>query len=159
MTTMPAVLIQRFALGGAITGVSPVGTLVDSEETIYRGRIRKISGLTDGGLVDVDTSIVCGYRVSSILASVPGVTALAFHVVDHDGHSTYAGTLSLTSGNGYIDWRNNGILVPPGFSFKVIGTGTLSGDGQIMFVFANGWHQSGFENASILGKSISPPGP
>jgi hypothetical protein len=131
-------------------------SFVDTEETIYRGRIRKLSGLTDGGLVDIDTTIVCGYRVTQILVDVPGISALNFYVLDYAGHTVSAGSLSLTSGEGYIDWRNNGVLVPPAFSFKVVGTGTVTTAGQIMFVFSQGWQQSGFEGATILGRSSLP---
>jgi hypothetical protein len=135
-------------------------SIVDTVETKNRGRIRKLSGLTDGGFVDIDLDcIVCGYRVTQVLASLPGISALSFFVDDYDDCESGAGSVSLSSGDGYIDWRNNGVLVPPGFKFRVVGTGELSDVGQIMFVFSQGWQQSGFEGAAILGMSNSPPVP
>jgi hypothetical protein len=140
------------AVNGAVT--TSTASFADTIETLNRGRIRKISGLTDGGLIDIDINEnKCGYRVSQVLATLPGISALTFYVDDYAGNAASAGSVSLSSGNGYLDWRNNGVLVPPSFSFRVVGTGTLTSAGQMMFVFSQGWQQSGFEGATILGKS------
>jgi hypothetical protein len=158
MITVPAVLIQQFESGASVTGATPSGaTFADTEETLYRGRIRKLTGLTDGGLVDTDiAAISCGYRVLQAQISLPGISAVAFHVYDHDGDKSSAGSVSLTSGDGYKEWLNNGVFIPPGFTFRAVGTGTLSGDGQIVFVFGNGWSPSMFEVSTVLGKSYMP---
>lgn len=125
----------------------------DTLETLHRGRVRKLGGLVDGGLVDTNGSVLAaGYRVQQAMATLPGITALNFYVVDHDGHDTFVGSVSLTTGNGYLDWRNNGVFVPPRSTFKVVGTGTLSADGQITLVFGQGWIVSMFDGMAVLGK-------
>ena len=131
----------------------------DSVETIRRGRYRQYSNLADGGLISIaEANAYNGYRVRNVLVSAAGLTAVSFYIVDRDGGSSNAGSITLTSGDGYNEWRNGGLIVAPGCSFKAVGTGTASAEGRIMFVLGEGWGSSAFDGALEIGSSNLPPG-
>lgn len=131
----------------------------DSETTIRRGRYRVYSNLTDCGLITIPESVAFnGYRIRNALVNAPGISAVDFYIVDRDGNSVSAGSITLTSGAGYNEWRNGGLIVAPGCKFKAVGTGTASADGEIMFILGEGWGASIFDQAGELGSSNLPPG-
>jgi hypothetical protein len=132
----------------------------DSEETIRRGRYRVFSGLEDGGLIDIPETIARnGYSIKTVLVNIPTLTAVNFNIIDRDGNSVNAGYVTLTTGVGYKEWLNGGVIVPPDCKFQVVGTGSVTSDGQIMFVLGEGWGTSMFDAAPQLGASNLPPGP
>lgn len=153
--------------GQTVTGTSSGATCVvdgsssdtqDSAETIQRGRYLEYFGLVDGGLVDLPDSLDAeGFTLVNVRVSLPGITAVEFVVVDSSGDEFSAGSISLTLGRGYTEWRNGGLLVPPNCSLKAVGTGTLSSAGQLMFVLGKGWGQNFFTNIGGLGTSDVPP--
>jgi len=132
---------------------------VDPEEAVRRGRYRSYARATDGGLIDIsEANARFGYRVTNTLISMPGFTEVNFYIVDRDGDAASAGALALTSGNGYVSWRHRGLLVPPGCQFKVVGTGTASSDGEIIFYLEGiGWGVDIFDSAPSLGQCSLPP--
>lgn len=156
--------------GLTITGVSSSATcdvdgtvteteFTDNNETVRRGRYRAYSNLSDGGLVTIPESVAYqGYRVRQVFVTIPGMTAIDFYVVDRDGYSVSAGSVSLTSGSGYKDWTNYGVLVAPGCKFRVVGTGAATAVGEIMMVMVDKWQASIFDQAGELGSSNLPPG-
>jgi len=148
-----------------VDGVVTSGGLLDSNESVRRGRYRRYHHLIDGGLVDIDDINASGdpvawngHTVRNVLVSAPGITAVNFFIVDRDGNDVFAGTASVASGNAYYEWRNKGILVAPGCKFKIVGTGTLSDTGRVMFVIDKGWAASTFDDDPQLGKSNRPAG-
>jgi len=156
---IPTVIVHQINNGGSLTGVAPVGSpLVDSGQTVRRGRYRKFSALTDGGLIDIPETVARnGYKILSVLVNIPGMSSASFYVVDRDGNDVGATSITLTGGVGYREWRNFGLLVAPGCSFRVTGVGTASADGQVMFVLGDGWGHSMFDSAPQLGSSSLPP--
>lgn len=150
--TISVGLVTADAIGDVEANV-----VLNTGESIERGRYLKYYKLTDGGLVDFPKPFD-GFRVISVLATLPGVTAINCFVVDQDGSPAFASGTTLTTGNGYLEWRNGGVLVPPSCKFKVVGAGTLSSAGQIMFVLGKDWGPSVFEGFPGLGKQNLPPG-
>jgi hypothetical protein len=150
------------APSGATCDVDGVVTLVgdcDSNETIKRGRYRRYCNLADGGLIDIEESVaINGFRVKDVLISAPGITAVIFYVVDRDSNAVCAGSATVTTGNGFNEWIEPGLLVAPGCKFKVVGTGTLTDAGRIMFILDNGWGASVFDFAPSIGRESRPPG-
>lgn len=130
----------------------------DSAESIRRGRYRRFSGLVDGGLVELDSSIGWnGFSVRNVLITLPGITAVKLYVMDRNSNNVSAGIPTITSGDAYQEFFNNGLIVPPGCKFKVVGTGTLSAEGRIMFILSQGWGESSFdEDSPQLGRSNRP---
>ena len=56
---------------------------MDSGESIERGRYRKYSGLTDGGLIHIPDSLnQVGFSLRYIYVNIPGMTAITLNVVD-----------------------------------------------------------------------------
>lgn len=155
---IPNVLIHEFSTGASLSGVAPTGGS-DSEETIKRGRYRRYYDLTDGGLVDIEESVaINGFRLKDVLISAPGITAAIFYVVDRDSNDVCAGSATITAGNGFVEWIEPGLLVAPGCKFKIVGTGTLSDAGRVMFILDSGWGASIFDFAPSLGRESRPPG-
>lgn len=134
-------------------------SFIDSVETMQRGRLRMFTGLLNGGLLGLGNSSVftSGYSVKSVFVSLPGVTTLALDVRDIDGVDVSAGSLTLSSGAGFIDYGYNSVLIPPGFDFKVSSSDVLTSMGQVMFVLGNGWGDNVFRTAPQLGYSERPP--
>lgn len=160
INTIPAVLIHRILNGGGLSGVAPVGSpLVDSGETIRRGRYRKYSDLTDGGLIDIAEAIAHeGFTVQRVYVSMPGVTGIDLFVVDRDGDDSFVGNITLTAGNGYAEWEAPGIFIPPGCQFKAKSLQALTADGQLVFILGNGWDIAVFDEFPSLGRDNRPPG-
>lgn len=132
----------------------------DSEETVRRGRYRMFSDLTDGGLIEISEAVARnGYSIKSVLINIPALTAANFNIIDRDGNSVSAGAITLTTGVGYNEWLNDGVIVAPGCKFQVVGTGSVTADGEIMFILGKGWGASMFDAAPQLGSSNLPPGP
>ncbi len=150
------------APSGATCDVDGIVTLIgdfDSGETVRRGRYRRYYNLADGGLIDIDETIaVDGFKVRDVLITAPGITAVSFYIVDRDSKSVFAGSETPVSGNAFREWKDFGIIVAPGCKFKVVGTGTLSDAGRIMFILENGWSASIFDFATSLGRDSRPPG-
>ena len=150
-----------------ITGVSSGATCdvdgdtadaMDSQQSIQRGRYREYIGLTAGGLVELPSALDGeGFTVVNVRLNLPGVTAVSFRVVDPSGAEYSADSITPTAGLGYFEWRNGGIIIPPGCGFKVVGTGTLSSAGQIMFVLSKGWGQNLFTSSGGIGVESLPP--
>lgn len=137
--------------------VTTIGA-ADTEETIRRGRYRVYSGLTDGGLITIPESIAYqGYRIRNVLVNIPGLTAVDFYIVDRAGNDVSAGSISLTGGAGYNEWRNGGLIVAPGCKFKAVGTGTVTTEGEVMFIIGEGWGSSVYDQAGSLGASNRVP--
>lgn len=141
--------------GTVVTG----SVLADTEESLFRGRYRHYSGLTDGGLVEFPDNVGrIGFRINHIAINLPGITAVSFNIIDIYGTALGAGTATLSSGIGYHEWTHRGVFIPPWCKFKVFGTGTLTGTGEIMLAFSHGWMESTFdEYATQLGKINLPP--
>lgn len=141
-----------------VDGVVTTVDAADTEETVRRGRYRVYSGLTDCGLITIPEEVAYqGYRIRNVLVRVLGLTDISFYVVDRDGNDVSAGTVTLSSGDGYNEWRNGGVIVAPGCKFKAVGTGTATADGEIMFIIGEGWGSSVFDQAGSLGASNLPP--
>ena len=159
--TAPVPVIGETLLGGTsgvtATLASKVVVDIDTGEKLDRGRYREFLGLSDGGLVDLSVA-QDGYRILNVLISLPGMTGVTFTVVDRFGDEHGAGVETLTSGNGYREFRNGGVLVAPGCKFKIVGTGTLTGAGSVMFVLGKGWGADVYAGLSSLGNSNRPPG-
>lgn len=144
--------------GGASSATCDVdGTvtngLVDSEETIRRGRYRKYDILDDGGLLSITEAVaIDGFSIMGVSISAAGLTAASFNIINRDSEEMHVGAItSLSSGNGFYEWRNDGLIVAPGCSFQVVGTGTLTSVGRILFIVGSGWPGSIFDTAPILG--------
>ena len=135
--------------------------LADSIETIRRGRYRTYSGLADGGLVEIaDRAAWNGFGIKNVLITLPGITAVKCYLVNRASDDVSAGIPVVTAGDAYHEFRNDGLIIPPGCKFKVVGTGTLSDVGRIMFILSHGWGASTFdEDAPVLGRSNRPPRP
>lgn len=130
----------------------------DSVETIKRGRYRRYNYLLDGGLIDIsEANAHDGYKVRSILISAPGITAVNMFVIDRHSNAVFAGSETPTAGNAYHDWKDLGLVVAPGCKFQVVGTGTLSAAGRIMFIIDRGWSHDEFDSMPQLGSSNRPP--
>jgi len=153
------------AVGATLTGgtssatasvYSNVESAWDSKQDIERGRYRRYSLLSNGGLIDIpETS--GGFRVINILVGTPGITAIKLSVVDLDGNDVSAGDLTVTTGRAYHEFRNGGLLVPPGCKFKIEGTGILSAVGQIMVVLGHGWRADVFADSFEIGNMNTSP--
>jgi len=156
------------AIGDTLTGATSGATCVvantqsatiNTGELIERGRQVVFFKLSNGGLFEFPVGVSrLGFRVVNALVNLPGITAVKFKVVDQWGADYGAGIPSITAGEAYQEFRNGGLLVPPNCKFKVVGTGTLSGAGQIMLILGQGWSESAFSDAPELGKSNVPPG-
>lgn len=154
----PSVFVQQFASGAKVEGVAPTPTTSDSGETLYRGRYRQFSDLTNGGLFGLPAAICPGgFRVMSILMSLPGITAINVFVNDANDKDFFAGSPSINSGNSYAPYLDMGLLIPPSCKLKIVGTGTLSGAGRIMIVTEQGWGNSVFVDSPSLGACEMPP--
>lgn len=131
----------------------------DSVETMQRGRLRMFTGLLNGGLLGLgdEYAFTSGYSIKSVFVNLPGVPTLALSIKDIDGVEVSAGGLTLSSGQGFMDYRFNHVLIPPGFDFKVSSSDVLTGMGQVMFVLGDGWGDNVFRNAPQLGYSERPP--
>jgi len=142
-----------------VDGIVTYEGVLDSNESIRRGRYRQFSGLSDGGLVNIlEDDAWNGFKIRSVLMSVPGITAVDFFITDRQSHDIFSGSASISSGNAYHDWRDLGLLVAPGCSFKIVGTGNLSSFGKIMIILDRGWASDVFDSAIQLGRDNRPPG-
>ena len=56
----PSVFVQRFVTGASLSGIAPVPGTDDSGETLYRGRYRQFSSLTNGGLFSLPADVAQG---------------------------------------------------------------------------------------------------
>lgn len=159
MKVFPNILVHQFLSGASVSGVEPAGSpLVDSEETLSRGRYRKYSDLTDGGRVSFPFPLTSvGFRIMNVLFNCPGITAAQLYIEDEAGVLVSAGAMAITNGLGYNEFRNGGILVGPDFKFQVVGTGTLSGAGKIEFHLGQGWGQPVPSEITTVGSQKLPP--
>ncbi len=152
--TVPTVLVHKIDSGGTLSGAAPNGN--DSGESNFRGRYRVYDECTVGGLVELDQTLRCGFRVEKVSWNMTGLTGVDLYLVDPDGFEYWFG--GGTGANNAYEWRDGGLLVPPDFTFKAVSQGgTLSADGAVMFVIGQGWKQTTFENNTRLGVSKLPP--
>lgn len=150
---IPDVIIHQINNGGTLTGVTPNGT--DNGESLLRGRYRLYTNCTNGGLIEMDSSLKDGFRIERVSFNLTGVTAVNLYVRSPQGIDFLVG--DYTGAAGYYEWRQGGTLVPPGFTFKAVATGTLSAAGGIMFVLSQGWKESAYQSNNVLGREVSPP--
>lgn len=153
---IPWVMLQEVASGNDVTGVAPAGgSMVDSEETLYRGQYRKWTACTDAGLFALPGTLDAGWRMERLVWTLTGLSAVKVNLVDEDAVVYQLLSSSAASGN-YAPGENGGLLVLPGWSVQVVGTGTLSADGRLIAFAAPGWRTDIF-NAKILGEGALPP--
>ena len=155
---------QVFALGAALTGVLPNGVDIGSVGTTarIRGRYRRWDACTDGGLFQQPQwpTTVPGYihrsfsaRLRSVIWNLPGITNMIMSMIDMDGVETpfWPNTGTASTARGWLDPQQT-IWLPHRGSFKIIGTGNLSGVGSIRVEWDAGW-QPGLEDFEMLGST------
>lgn len=155
--------------GDTITGADSLATAdvsgtpkdaSDSGDLFQRGRYKEFSGLSSGGLIDIPEGVAHdGYKILNLLISLPGISVAELLIIDTAGDEQHAGFVTLTSGKGYQEFRNGGLLVAPGCQLALKCTGTLSAAGRFMMNLGKGWPESAFDGLFGLGKSgETPPG-
>ena len=130
MTTqvIPSVVVHEILNGNNITGVAPVGgSMVDSEELLFKGRYRKYTSCVDAGEVLVDA--LTGSTLTSVSWNLAGITLVNIYREDDNGVLYLLNT--STDAQGSYDPRMNTALVPPSWKIRVICTGNLSANGRI----------------------------
>ena len=156
---LPSIFIERFEVGGAVDGSDPAGSAFkDSAQTIKRGRYRVLSGLDNGGLVDIQVGNL-GYRMMYFSCELQGISDIQLSIIDIDNFKVSVGDLTLTNGRGYVDFRDGGVLIPPDCKLEVAGTGLVSVKGEFLLGLNNGWSPSMYAENYELGKSVLPPSP
>ncbi len=149
MSAEPTIEIHRFVAAAALTGVTPDGD--SSEDTIRRGRIRRWGGTapcTVGGDFPADANN--GYRLLSVLWTLGATTGtVTVYLIDDMAVEYPVG--ALVANSGMIAFRNDGVIVPPGWSIKVKTSGA-AGAGSVQIHKAIGWPQGTLEWAGELGQ-------
>jgi len=143
----PDVVIHEILAGNTFSGVEPTGgSMADSLETIYQGRIRLYGSCDDAGLFA--TVAITGFLLSDVLYSGPGTTACAIYLVDMDGieyllHDETSNPASFTWSNPYSP-----LLVPPDWTVKVVTSGNISGGavGRAVIYRNPGWGHVYFQD-------------
>lgn len=149
---IPVVVIHDVATGGQIDGTATNGT--DSEETLFRGRIRKFTSGTKGGLFTAPAQI--GMRVRNVMWNLPaGATpTVTISLVDGDGFAYVLNTMAAVSSA--VEFRNEGVLVPPGWKLKVASTHVCTAQGRVLVLLDRGWSVGPFDVMATLGKETLP---
>lgn len=143
-----------------LTGVLPVGT--DSEQTKLRGRYRKWTACTNGGLFQQPVAATVHASMSGLVRCVmwnlPGVTSILFSVVDMDGLETvfWTPTGVASTARGFWDPQQQPLILPGG-AFKVSGTGKLTAAGSIVVYWDDGLEQDLFKEIASAGTELRPP--
>lgn len=155
MTTFAAVQAHFLNTGAAVTGVAPNG--VDSVETKLRGRYRKWTGCTDGGLFGFEHAATVHGSPSGalkhILWNLPGVTAVTLTWVDMDGLEVVWNANAGTPG--LVDMQQLMVVTPQGHN-KVSVTGVLTSPGAIVTIWEKGFEDDVFAHLKTLGAMPLP---
>jgi len=150
---IPAVVVQELKKGKTLTGVLPSGaSMVDSLETLFRGRYRKYEQCDACGKVPVGTKK--GASIISVSWNLPGTTAFNLYREDDDSVLYLLHNSTAVSGSYFPE---SYALIPPTWNIVAKATGTLSDDGRIMFVLAGGWTQTVPSQVGTIGRSQRPP--
>lgn len=159
MTVFASVQAQFLDLGAALTGVAPNGT--DSGEVLatskLRGRYRKWTGCTDGGLfgfehAETEHSSPSG-MLRQIVWSLPGVTNVTFAWVDMDGLLI---PWNINAGlQGILDMQQSLLVLPQGH-LRVSVTGNLSAAGGIVTLWEGGWMDDMMAHVKSVGSMNLP---
>jgi hypothetical protein len=114
-TVISDILIQEIMGGSTLTGVAPNGN--DTEETLFRGRIRKWLAGTLGGEFAVNALV--GIRIEQVSWELPAASApnVSIYLVDDDDVEYLIDTQNVASGS--YSQTNGGFLVPPTFKVRV----------------------------------------
>lgn len=159
----PAIVVHNFVSGASVTGVAPTGkAMVDSQETLWRGRIRKYSNCDDGGLVAVAPRM--GSTITRVTWNLPGISELQIFRMDDDDilYTLYTASKDITlldETSGIFMPQDNEVFIPPDWFVVAVATGSLSDVGAIAFDFEIGWDQNAPDtDAGTIGVSTRPPG-
>lgn len=114
-TVISDILVHEIMGGSSLTGVAPNGE--DTEETFFRGRIRKWLAGTLGGEFSVDALV--GIRVEQVSWELPAASTpnVSIYLVDDDDVEYLIDTQNVASGS--YSQTNGGFLVPPTFKMRV----------------------------------------
>ncbi len=156
MATFSTVQAHFFGAGAAVTGVAPNG--VDSLETKERGRYRKWTACTDGGLFGHERAATVHGSVSgalrNIIWSLPSVTAVTFTWVDMDGLLV---PWTVNAGaQGIFDAQQPMLFTRQGY-LRVSGTGAIgAAGGAIVTVWEQGFADDLYAQFGALGEMPRP---
>ena len=154
-SVIPRILIQTFESGDTCTGVAYTGLDVGVRDpgvsSPLRGVIYKDTKLgaevVNGGLLDLGA--IMGEDFFPELASgwikMPGATGIALQAVDADGNIF---EIAAVSSDTMVQSALDSWFMLPGWSIKIVVTGTLTGDG-IIYLVLNEW-QRPLKNTSFV---------
>ena len=152
---IPQVMVHEVAIGGVFSGVASDGA--DSNETLYRGRLRKWLAGTVGGLFVLPTAFEPGWGINRILWSATGMGGVSINIIDDDGFIYPVASVVGDAGT-WVPPDSGGLLILPGWSVQVAGTNPLGADGRVVVEMGRGWGQDVFGvSASLLGEEQVPP--
>lgn len=139
---------------GQLTGVAPDGT--DSLETIKRGRIRRWSDCTVGGLFPGDNDR--GVYLTDVIWSMPAATDPDITVSLVDDDLFEYPLFTQTGASGFYQFTSKGILVPRDWKIKVVSSLVSSSDGRVTIYQKNGMSKFNWSYSPNLGQPKPLPG-
>ncbi len=149
----PAVVVQELVSTKVLTGVPPSGVgMVDSQETLFKGRYRKYEQCDACGEVSVGDKK--GGSIISVSWNLPGITAFNLYRQDDDSVLYLVHNSTAVSGS-YLP--ENRVFIPPTWKIIAKATGALTENGRVMFVLAGGWNQTVPSQISTIGQQQRPP--
>jgi hypothetical protein len=160
VTTFAGVQAHFFNAGAAVTGVAPNGVDSNALETTMqlRGRYRKWTACTDGGLFGFDRAATVHESPSGALRqviwSLPGVTNVTFAWIDMDGLVV---PWNINAGaQGLLDMQQNMLFMPRGY-LRISATGAVGlGGGSIVTTWEKGIQDDPFAHLKTLGSMALP---